>query len=87
MILFTGENGDSTSSSTILPYFIFVAPPNIEKMRQMRMRMSQKVDEEELKTIKEDAQVCTEWLFVHDCLRSDLPLKRSSMQCIEPIEQ
>jgi len=59
-----GENGDSTSSSTILPYFIFVAPPNIEKMRQMRMRMSQKVDEEELKTIKEDAQEIEE-LFGH----------------------
>ena len=53
----TGENGDTTYSSSILPYFIFVAPPNIEKMRQMRMRMNQKVDEEELKTIKEDAQV------------------------------
>jgi len=59
-----GEDGDNTYSSVILPYFIFVAPPNIEKMRQMRLRMNQKVDEEELKTIKEDAQEIEE-LFGH----------------------
>lgn len=43
-------------ASDLKPYFIFVAPPNIEKLKQLRQKQGVRVTDDELKTIIEKAR-------------------------------
>lgn len=43
-------------ASDLKPYFIFIAPPNIEKLKQLRQRQGVKVTDDELKMIIEKAR-------------------------------
>lgn len=43
-------------ASDLKPYFVFVAPPNIEKLKQLRQKQCVKVTDDELKVIIEKAR-------------------------------
>lgn len=43
-------------ASDLKPYFVFVAPPNIEKLKQLRQKQGVRVTDDELKTIIEKAR-------------------------------